>query len=153
MGRRRRAEMKRAADNIQRSEVERTFIEVSKQSVGRQRPSSLRASIQNGRDQEEAMAHSHDAARKVDLAEQAKNDVRKILDAVRADKRTSLTARKASWSAMPTHSGAARGSGKSAAKRRRSRRMGIPVVDEDRLARHPAQDRSRRRHRRREDGG
>lgn len=38
------------------------------------------------------MAHSHDAARKVDLAERAKNDVRKILDAVRADKRTSLTA-------------------------------------------------------------
>ena len=38
------------------------------------------------------MAHSHDAALKVDLAERAKNDVRKILDAVRADKRTSLTA-------------------------------------------------------------
>jgi acetyl coenzyme A synthetase (ADP forming)-like protein len=38
------------------------------------------------------MAYSQDAARKVDLGQQAKADVRKILDAVKADKRTSLTA-------------------------------------------------------------
>lgn len=38
------------------------------------------------------MAQSHDAARKVDFGQQAKAEVRKILDAVRADKRASLTA-------------------------------------------------------------
>lgn len=38
------------------------------------------------------MADSQDAARKVDVGQQAKADVRKILDAVKADKRTSLTA-------------------------------------------------------------
>ena len=38
------------------------------------------------------MAHSQDAARKMDVGQQAKAEVRKILDAVKADKRTSLTA-------------------------------------------------------------
>ena len=38
------------------------------------------------------MAHSQDAARKIDVGQQAKAEVRKILDAVKADKRTSLTA-------------------------------------------------------------
>ncbi|HEX7961991.1 MAG TPA: acetate--CoA ligase family protein, partial [Terriglobales bacterium] len=38
------------------------------------------------------MAHSQDAARKIDVGQQAKADVRKILDTVKADKRTSLTA-------------------------------------------------------------
>ena len=38
------------------------------------------------------MAHSQDAARKVDFGQQAKAEVRKILDAVKADKRNSLTA-------------------------------------------------------------
>ncbi|HAP45832.1 MAG TPA: CoA-binding protein, partial [Afipia sp.] len=38
------------------------------------------------------MAHSQDAARKIDVGQQAKAEVRRILDAVKADKRTSLTA-------------------------------------------------------------
>ncbi|HEX7789769.1 MAG TPA: acetate--CoA ligase family protein [Afipia sp.] len=38
------------------------------------------------------MAHAQDAARKIDFGQQAKADVRKILDAVKADKRNSLTA-------------------------------------------------------------
>ena len=38
------------------------------------------------------MAHSQDAARKVDVGQQAKSEVRKVLDAVKADGRTSLTA-------------------------------------------------------------
>ncbi len=38
------------------------------------------------------MAHSQDAARKVDFGQQAKAEVRKILDAVKANKRNSLTA-------------------------------------------------------------
>ncbi len=38
------------------------------------------------------MAHSQDAARKVDVGQQAKNEVRKVLDAVKADGRNSLTA-------------------------------------------------------------
>lgn len=38
------------------------------------------------------MAHSQDAARKIDVGQQAKAEVRKILDTVKADKRTSLTA-------------------------------------------------------------
>ncbi|WP_424627725.1 acetate--CoA ligase family protein [Bradyrhizobium sp. SYSU BS000235] len=38
------------------------------------------------------MAHSQDAARKVDVGQQAKSEVRKVLDAVKADGRNSLTA-------------------------------------------------------------
>ncbi len=38
------------------------------------------------------MAHSQDAARKIDVGQQAKAEVRRILDTVKADKRTSLTA-------------------------------------------------------------
>lgn len=38
------------------------------------------------------MAHSQDAARRLDVGQQAKGEVQKILAAVKADKRTSLTA-------------------------------------------------------------
>ena len=61
--------------------------------------------------------------------------------------------RRASWSATPTASRCRRKASRRAPPRRRKLAVGdgLPGRDEDRLAGHPAQDRSRRRDRRREE--
>ena len=83
----------------------------------------------------------------------SKDAVRKILDAVKADKRTSLTAPEgklvcdAYGIPVPKE-----GVAKSAAEAAKiADRHGLPGGDEDRLAGHPAQDRGRRRDGRRQD--
>ena len=82
-----------------------------------------------------------------------KDAVRKVLDAVKADKRTSLTAPEgklvcdAYGIPVPKE-----GVAKSAADAGQDRKLhGLPGGDEDRLAGHSAQDRSRRRGGRRQD--
>jgi acyl-CoA synthetase (NDP forming) len=98
--------------------------------------------------QEEKMVQN--AARKIELADETKDAVRKILDLVKADKRTSLTAPEgklvcdAYGIPVPKECVA-----KSAAEASKiATDMGFSGGHEDRLAGYPAQDRSRRR-----DGG
>ena len=76
-----------------------------------------------------------------------KTKVRQLLDAVKASGRTSLTAPEGKQ-VCDAYGIAVPGEGvaTSAAEARQARRgHGLPGRDEDRLARHPAQDRSRRR--------
>jgi|ERR1700737_1836968 len=98
--------------------------------------------------QEEKMVQN--AARKIELADETKDAARKILDLVKADKRTSLTAPEgklvcdAYGIPVPKE-----GVAKSAAEASKiATDMGFSGGHEDRLAGYPAQDRSRRR-----DGG
>src|SRR6202022_4373485 len=94
--------------------------------------------------QEEKMVQN--AARKIELADETKDAARKILDLVKADKRTSLTAPEgklvcdAYGIPVPKE-----GVAKSAAEASKiATDMGFSGGHEDRLAGYPAQDRSRR---------